>query len=340
MTLLSPFRSGNTFDNTDRLARARYRLSTYWSMLISSLGRKVPISDLIRAQFPFALSDSNYPPIVSLEFTNYCNLQCPYCTNPLGQREKGFMSEAVFHRIIRDLSNIPVNRIQLVGNGESTLHPEFGKFLLALRNTRKHISLVTNGQWRNESVISQIMNAGPDLLEISVDAGGKEGYERSRIKGNYEKLLHNLKMLAEEKRRRKSKMVTILRLMLRPSTVHLIKNERKFFKQFVDRVMPQFVISIANTNYKDDVFIPVQRNTGSFPKCSLPFKHQEIKYTGDVLMCYYSHFQLGPPGLLLGNVKERSILELWNSPVMKQYRHAQRSRDYSAMPVCKGCTGT
>lgn len=59
-----------------------------------------------------------------------------------------------------------------------------------------------------------------------------------------------------------------------------------------------------------------------------------------VFLCYYSFYQLGVPGLVIGNVLNSTIVELWNCDIMKDYRAAHRKRLKDKMPVCKGCPGT
>ena len=346
MSIFSPFKKNNSdsgaayFDDSNRVARIFYRLSSYNQIFWSSINKGIPAIDLLRSQFPYSFKDAIEPPIVALELTNYCNLKCPYCTNVLGQRTKGFMSNAVFERLLTDLNALRPNRIQLVGNGESTLHPRFGEYITKLADTGKYVSLVTNGQWVKESIAEEVLSAPLDLIEFSIDAGGKEGYELSRINGSFEVLLANLNRLKELKRKFMSKTMINIRVMLRPSQKESFMKESAFWKQYADRVMPQYINKINNTEYQDDVFIPIQKNTGEFPKCSMPFKHLEIKYTGQVLMCYYTLYQVGVPGLVIGNVLETTIKDLWNCQIMKDYRMAHRNRLKEKMPVCKGCPGT
>jgi len=119
-----------------------------------------------------------------------------------------------------------------------------------------------------------------------------------------------------------------------------VKNETLFWKKYCDIVMPQFLTKINGTEYEEDLFKPKNANSNTFPKCSLPFYHFEIKWNGDVLMCYYSPYQTGGEGLLIGNVHTTSIVNLWNNTVLKQYRNAHRSKNKQLMPICKGCPGT
>lgn len=345
MKLFSPFsilKSNNTklFDNSTRVARILYRFNSYRKLFFHALEKGVHASDLVRSQFPFLLKDAIHPPIVSLELTNHCNLKCPYCTSPLGQVPRGMMDNDVFTKVISDLSEIRTNRIQIVGNGESTLHPQFGKYISQLAKTGKYISLVTNGQWTRDSVSDEICNASIDLVDFSIDAGGKEGYEKSRINGRYETVLSNVISLKEKIKQKKVRTIINIRVMTRPSQMPLFEKEKLFWKKYADRVMPQYVTKINNTTYEEDVFIPIQNKNKTYPKCSMPFKHIEVKWNGDILMCYYTVYQLRYPGLKMGNVLEQSILKLWNCQIMREYREAHRNCVENKMPVCLGCPGT
>jgi sulfatase maturation enzyme AslB (radical SAM superfamily) len=64
-----------------------------------------------KSRFPFRPPDAEFPRIVALEFTNVCNLRCPYCasqTRPVrGQR--GFMANSTFARIASQLREFQDN---------------------------------------------------------------------------------------------------------------------------------------------------------------------------------------------------------------------------------------
>ena len=346
MSIISPFKKNKSskvnpyFDNSSRVKRILYRVKSYHQIFQNAVSKGISVSDLLRSQFPFTFDDAPEPPIVALEFTNYCNLKCPYCTSPLGERKRGYMDPKVFYRVLEDLQKMKPNRIQLVGNGESTLHPNFSEFINELGKTGKYISMVTNGQWIHPETSRRILEAPLDLVEISIDAGGKEGYESSRINGKFDRLLDNLSDLNSLRKELKAKTLINIRVMLRPSQMNTFQQELEFWQKYGDKVMPQYITKINGTDYDDDVFLPIQTKTESFPKCSMPFKHMEVKYTGDVLMCYYTPFQIGYPGLVIGNVQNSTINEIWNCEIMKEYREAHRKRMESKMPVCKGCPGT
>ena len=115
-SLLSPFTSSQyrKFDNTRRLARVLYRFKLYGKQFIASHG-KVPVTELIRTQFPFLLSDALAPPKLSVELTNYCNLACPYCSSPLKLRPQGLMDPITFSNLVRQAKECRIPWISLCG---------------------------------------------------------------------------------------------------------------------------------------------------------------------------------------------------------------------------------
>ena len=341
--MLSPVKNKkqkNLFDNSNRLARIWYRLSAYRHIFAAAVLKGVPPKELLISKFPTKFKDAKLPPVLSVELSTYCNLRCPYCTNPLARRKRNFMEFSLAEKITAEMKQLKTRRLQLVGNGEPTLHPEFGKIISMFGKAASYMSIVTNGQWLREETADELVNSGMSLVEFSIDAGGKEGYEKSRIGGSFDALLQNIRRLRQLRDKAKSRLKINVRVMFRPSVIHTMDEELAFWRKEADMVMPQYLVRINGTDYEEDLFIPQQQKAGAFPKCSLPFYHSEIKYNGNILMCYYSAFQLGEPGLLLGNVNDTPIYDLWNHEILQQYRKAHRERNNAMMPVCQGCPGT
>ncbi len=328
------------FNNSNRLYRILVRLNSYQKLTAHAISHGISLKNLAISQFPYLFKDSLEPPIVSLEFTNYCNLKCLYCTSSYEKRNKGFMSDEVFKKVFDSLKTMKPTRVQIVGNGESTIHPKFDKYISELSKIKHYVSIVTNGNFIKEDIAEKLVRSNIKLIDFSIDAGGKEAYETSRKNGNYDKVIENLLKLKAAKKKYYSDCVINIRIMVRPSQMGSYKKEMEFWKNYADRVMPQFLVHINNTEYSHDLFKPIQKNQNSFPKCSLPFKHIEVRHNGDVLLCYHSAYQLkNEAGLKIDNVLNKSITELWNSNIMKQYRNAHRTRKEKEMPICLGCSG-
>jgi MoaA/NifB/PqqE/SkfB family radical SAM enzyme len=328
------------FSNDNRIARVLYRLNAYKRLSLHMWWRGVSAKEIFCTQFPLLETHPQAPALVSVEFTNLCNLRCVYCTSPLGLRPRGVMTRETFGRFLEGVKGLGVSRVRIVGNGEPTLHPEFSSFISALCRVVPYVSVLTNGQWkRSAEVINSQLDSNVSLIEISVDGGDKKTYERSRQGGSFDRLLENLTELKAGKQSRGSRTLTNVRLMLRPSERPEEKKLRAFWNGYADTVMPQYVMKRKFLDYREDVYIPAQFRDHSYPRCTSPFKSLEVNWNGDVPLCSLSAQQIGPPGLILGNVRSDALEDLWRQGAMRQYRQAHRDRDSSRMPVCKGCVG-
>lgn len=327
------------FDNSDRIARILNRLNAYKRLSWHMWRRGVPAREILRTQFPTIEPNPDRPALVSVEFTNYCDLRCIYCTSPLGLRPRGFMARETFERFLEGVRQLGVRRVRVVGNGESTLHPEFTSFISALGSVGPYVSLLTNGQWKcSEDIIMAMLEAPVDMVEFSVDGGNKEDYEKSRLNGIFERLIENLKLLNSSKKTLRSRTITNIRLMLRPSERAAEKQLMAFWQNYADTVMPQYVLARKHLVYSEDIYSPAQFQNHSYPKCAAPFKALEVNWNGNVPLCSNSAQQVGAPGLILGNVLTDMLGDLWNGSMMKQYREGHYRREISKIPICKGCS--
>jgi radical SAM protein with 4Fe4S-binding SPASM domain len=66
--------------------------------------------------------------------------------------------------------------------------------------------------------------------------------------------------------------------------------------------------------------------------CTKPFRFLNISWNGETLLCcndYYNEVKIG-------NVADKSVLDLWRSPILRHYRERLIEKDRS-LPVCNRC---
>ena len=250
------------------------------------------------------------------------------------------MNEEVFGKLLANLEQFKINRVCL-GGGEPTLHPDFISYLERIRARTRILTIVSNGQWNDDAIPRALVRNNVDLIEVSVDTGGRELYENSRIGASYDRLKANLKKLVLFKRDYGSTSQINIRLMVRPSTEGLLRAERKYWADYADTVMPQFLIKLEEIDYATDLYYSDNVLPGHFPKCTLPFKNLQLRADGSVFLCQVSGSSIREDKRLpLGNLRTSNIQELWNHPLLKKYREAHRAHLISAMPICQGCKGS
>lgn len=327
----------HVYHGDNRLQRIWYLRKLYFNVLMRQLP-KFGFVNSARTQFPYAFKDAETPPSISVEITNHCNLSCTYCTSPLNLRPKGLMSDFIFGRLIDDIVDCKVKRVRIIGNGEAIIHPEFKRYATELRKVTPVVSLTTNAKFNKEQTIYDTIDVGLDQINISVDSDNAETFEKLRLRGNFNKMLVDLKKLKEYKDKQGSKTLINIRVMVGPDDFHRQKELMDFWKPYADVVSKQYVIDMIETEGNETFHTDAQ--VGRFPKCSLPFKIMDIQWNGNVPMCSYSWKQSGlNQGVLIGNIGKDRLRDIWNNPLIKQYRDAHRARDEKKMPLCNNCVG-
>ncbi|MES2587911.1 MAG: radical SAM protein [Bacteroidota bacterium] len=328
------------WDNTDLLAKILYRWNSHGILFVKAVKKRASLRNLLITRFPFRFKDSLVPPSLHIEFTNSCNLKCVYCNNPHFEHPRNIMSDEVFKQMVDHLKKSSIDRI-CIGGGEATIHPKFKEFTLELAKHSRILTIVSNGQWKDESIIKTLLIAPIDFIEVSVEAGSKEDYEQMRVGGSYDLLIKNLLLLKKLRKELKSKSHINLRLMVRPSQRGKIEKESfDFWKAYGDSIMPQYVLKTEGVDTISDVFLPKQMSLDAFPKCSLPFRNIQIRSNGDIPICQISGSALNPAKkLIAGNILNHSMLEIWQNETFKNYREGHRFDKHELIPICKGCKG-
>jgi len=117
-----------------------------------------------------------YRPLSLLaELTYRCNLQCPYCYNPLdlaAYREE--LDADVWCRVIDEAAALGVVQLHLSG-GEPTLRPDdCCAILRRARERNVYSNLITQGTFLSENLLDRMLAAGLDHVQISLQAAHAE----------------------------------------------------------------------------------------------------------------------------------------------------------------------
>ena len=140
------------------------------------------------------------PAFIIIEPCNHCNLRCPLC--PTGQQlsvDRGVMRKETFALIIDQLHRF-VRHINLFYLGEPLLCKNLPWMIQYARNHKIKVSVSTNLNVFNEKICDDLINTGLDYLIVSLDGVSQNTYATYRIGGNYDRVLNNIRLLANRKR--------------------------------------------------------------------------------------------------------------------------------------------
>ncbi len=312
-------------------------LSYYVYLNSRILARGVPLKELLILKYPFVMSDAAVPPLLSVDITDACDLNCVYCNNPLFPHPRTMMTEATVECLKRQVEQSGINRVR-IGGGEPTLHPNFSSIMQDLAARTKLLSVVSNGQWKDKDFAQQMLTCGLGFIEVSVDAGGAEVYETARPGASYARLMNNLQTLYRLRNKMHSKAIIKVRLMLRPSTRHLEKQESTQLKKLCDCVHPQWLLKHPESDYSEDVFVQHSIAANEIPVCSLPFRDLQIRPDGRIPLCPAKGCSIFPEKQqFIGDIHRDSILDIWQGKEMREIRKAHRTRKGEVLQECLGC---
>jgi radical SAM protein with 4Fe4S-binding SPASM domain len=275
-----------------------------------------------------------YPPLrLWVEPTSVCNLRCVMCPNKeLKREEKGFMDFALFEKIIREASQFALD-LHLYHRGESLLHPRLVEMIQLAEAAGLFVKLHTNATTLDERLSRGIIEAGLDQLTFSFDGFDAATYEKIRVNGRFEKTVANIIGFLEQKKALKAKKPTaILELIAFPEVnPHSQDAARKaFLNRF--RGLPLDRIEIRELhNWAGET--GEAPSTQHYSLCPFLWLSLIVLWEGTVLPCtqdfhgFYS----------LGNVREKSLRELWNSPSLVELREKIINQDLASLPTCARC---
>ncbi len=130
---------------------------------------------------------------IYLEPTNRCNLACRTCMQNSWETTQGQMQETVFQRIEAGLSQVtPTPSVFFGGIGEPLAHPRIIEFVARAKAAGANVELITNGTLLNEQRARGLIEAGLDLLWVSLDGATPASYADVRLGAQLPLVLENL----------------------------------------------------------------------------------------------------------------------------------------------------
>lgn len=105
------------------------------------------------------------------ELTYRCNLQCPYCYNPLDLRAyANELAEDDWLRVVDEAATLGILQIHFSG-GEPTLRPDLLVALVRRARERElYSNLITQGTFLDDALLGKLVEAGLDHVQISLQA--------------------------------------------------------------------------------------------------------------------------------------------------------------------------
>ncbi len=131
---------------------------------------------------------------VYIEPTNRCNLDCVTCIRHSWDEPMGEMSSEVFSRIVEGVKAFsPRPSVFFGGLGEPLAHPNIVDMVSRMKALGCAVELISNATLLTQSLSKQLIDAGLDILWVSLDGATPESYKDVRLGAALPEVMANLR---------------------------------------------------------------------------------------------------------------------------------------------------
>lgn len=290
-------------------------------------------SDILSAPHPENWSSIDFPVEIALELTNHCNLRCIMCPVPNLERERGFMEDGIFMKVVEQLSTESGFLFLPQGFGESLLHKKYGHFMdLAKRAGIRPIVVLTNGMLLDVKAISVLLNAA-DVLVVTVDGVTAKTYESVRVNGKFEKVKENIEQLLRLRDDAQSPHI-VLRIIRMKETEDEVEAFRTYWADKLHSGDSVQVVGFndwtGNVTYRGTDGTRTRRDRHP---CRMLWKNLTVYHDGRVSPCCYD----AEGELIVGSVLNQSLREIWKSSSLRDLRELHFLCQFEKIPICSRC---
>jgi pyruvate-formate lyase-activating enzyme len=259
---------------------------------------------------------SDFPSIVQLSITNVCDMQCSHCPHSTYARQAnyraGYMSLPLYRKIAAEVG-AHRGTIRIFGWGEALLHPDLVEMVAYAKSQQvEFVNLITNGLKLNEALSRGLLNAGLDVLEVSLDAFTDATYRKIRRNAHFAEIKANIFNFLRLREELKGCTYVAVGIIDQPKAAAEIEAFNEFWSHHVDDVVLR-----KYRDFKGYVSEPILLPTPRYP-CRCLWARFNINHKGQVSVCY-DDWQ-GQHVLADMNESGTTIAQVWRSQVFYEFR--------------------
>lgn len=331
---------------------------------------------------------------VYVEPTNACNLDCVTCFRNAWESPLGRMSEETFAAVMAGVAAIdPRPAVYFGGIGEPLAHHRTLEWIAEAKQLGARVELITNGTLLTPATSQALIDAGLDLLWVSIDGATPASYADVRLGAELPNVLANLRHFRTLRKGHKTKkpeigiafvamkrniadLPAVLKIARQLGALHFsVSNVLPVTESLQDEVL--YTESMRSITYlasqhmprlslpkldfdavtRDALFAAFQSGFavsyaganwgGANDVCDyIESGSLTVGWNGDVAPCWpllhtHGSFLHGKPHTscrhVVGNVRERTLLDLWRDPGYVAYRARVQGFAFPPCTFCGGC---
>ena len=288
----------------------------------------------------------NTPLVLMVDPTNACNLKCNFCymSDPNIKKIKKFNVLKIdeFEKIIEDCEEFDekIKVLRLYKNGDPLLNKNLHYFIKLAKKSKKieKVDMTTNGILFNKNNIDQIIDAGIDKINISINGLSNNDYLKNTSTSiNYENFLENIRYLYSIKNNTIIN-IKILNILLSDD------NKKKSFNDFMEITDEIFIENFQdnwpgfkqNNHDTSQIKKTLHNEIINYEKTVCPFPFYVLVVNSDMTVSLCT--QDWKNEKIMGSLKKESLKKIWLGENFNQIRHAHLKKGHKCIDICNKCS--
>jgi len=261
-----------------------------------------------------------FPQHVDLESASTCNMSCPMCYRSQ-LKDTGHMDLELFKKAVDECAAHNVFSIRLSWRGETLTHPRIKEMIAYATARIKNVSFLTNAFYINEDMIDCFIANKVAYVAVSFDGIG-EIYEAVRHPAVFADSRARLALLKQKREQAGSTYPQVRLCTIWPA----IKQDPEAYYRAMSPVS-DYIVCNPYINFKGPMHIKPDFI------CQYPWERMVVGYNGDAQCCT----GWNADDILLGNIKDATIEELWHSELMQKVRQLHACGQRMQLSSCAAC---
>jgi MoaA/NifB/PqqE/SkfB family radical SAM enzyme len=282
----------------------------------------------------------DYPLHLDIDPTNRCNLRCRMCPRthyletgqshwaPLGLLD---LDLELYARIITSSEGQGLKSVKLNFLGEPLLHPELPQMVAIAAQAGLWVMINTNAVALTPELSRKLLRAGLSDIFFSFDSPYPKEYESIRVGANYGKVLANIAaFMAVKDELGRREVQTRAGMVLNENSHNIDQAKSDYIKLFRDLKVAEIGFGLPTVMGRDYSILP---SPDDFI-CPDLFRRLFIFNDGICGPCCGDWERR----LIVGDVNQQTISEIWNGEVYQNLRRAHLEGRYKDIPACRDCS--
>lgn len=276
---------------------------------------------------------ADFPVYLLIEPMSTCNLRCVMCFQVDKSFTKkpfmGMMNLELYKQIIDEAAENGTGAITLASRGEPLLHPKIGEMLQYAKdkNSFFEIKLNTNGTRLTEKLCHEILSAEVNIVVVSIDSTTSEEYSKIRVRGDFDTVVKNIKMLRDIRNKHYPDAPTEIRV----SGVKILEEQSEqdfglFWSEIADTV------SMVNMHSRWDTYLNPPHPEIESP-CEYLWERMYVWFDGTCNPCDADYKSL----LKVGMYPDATLRDIWHGKAYVEMRDKHLAGTRRDKEPCDRC---